>query len=959
MKITSLLGLTAFALFICLLALLSYPEEDTRISMYLDDNRLESAEELLWRRHERNPQDLQTAGLLANVLTLQGKTERAREFVLDALRRFPDNVEWRQRMALILLAEKDPEGAAQLLEPHERTREIWRLLAQEYHHNKSYDLAEEALVAAYPDEADRLPFWRTLAKWRGERADIQGERTALEAALREAPDDADLLSRYLHNRSRANDLETALAIAERLKKARPLTREHLNDLYAVQRSRNNYEAAREIIEELLQRKDSTPADSLALASLLYAQGNLTDAQKVLEELGSSGKPMPPEIGKAIFSQTLEVRAGLLLKAALKGDEQSVLDALASMDNLVDNTAPDVVRNMIYACLALSDFFKDAAAEQKFEAPDQVAESNARARFWLERARGIFTKYEAALPFSEVVNARVAADLAERFEEWPALRRAWLVVVEKEPQDASAWLGLARAAQHLEDYQEALESLARVESLEPEDRKTRLALALQYQTIAQNMPESGPQKEQTARHADELAMNYLLDEWNDTLARNLFYSSVAARNVDTAEAMLAELDLRGLSTPWEYLGLAESYLPNSAKGHGRERVAVNAARAISPDFPEAWPRLLYIFLSIEDKAQLRRVLNLIARSSLPKSPELLRQMAYAEGFLGNKDAQVALLEQRARLTGLVADWLELIDHRFWDGDYPAALQALERAEALHPRAPQLLDRRMQIFMAMNDPGDTIKSYNQAKRQSAAVDGKLSAAALSALGLAHESLGNPERARHFYRLALLKDPADFRAASGMAGMARRAGNLQEAARYLRACLERNPDNLWARLELASLQAEQGKRQYRQILDKTAPDAQGRMLRDERVPRALALWRMGKLQEARKIYAALVQEPKTNPNLRCDYAQLLLEMGRPDEAEKILAATIREFPGHLPAYRLNASICARRRDYARAAQFLREALRISPQDAEIKRELAALALAQKNPEMARRFWTAAGTR
>ncbi len=946
MKITSLLALIGFALFIGLLALLSYPEEDTRIAMYLDDNKLENAEELLWKRHARNPDDLQTVAQLANVLTMRGQKERAKEFILDALRRFPDNLELRQRMALILLAEKDPHGAAQILEPSERSPEIWKLLAWEYQQIKSYDLADEALLAAYLDDKDKLEFWRTLALWRGDRADLEGERIALEAALKEAPDDLDLLGRYLHNRSRANDVTTALAIAARLKKAKPLERGHLNDLYLLERSRNNYQAARQIIEQMLALKDSGPADSLALASIMYAQGNLTEAQQVLEDLANSGKPFPKEIGQAIFSQTLEVRAGLLFKAALKGDEHAVLAALNSMENLVDSTAPDVVRNMIYACLALSDFFKAAAAEQKFAEPDKMPESIERERYWLDRAKAIFTRYEQALPFTQIVNARVAADLAERYEDWPALRRAWRIVVEKEAEDPGAWLGLARAAQHLGDNQECLESLRKVEELGPSDQKMRLALALQYQALAQNMPDKALQREQIARHADGLAMAYLADAWEDTLARNLFYSSVACRNVARAEAVLAEMELRGIATPWEYLGIAEAYLPASAKGSGRGRIAANARKAVSADFPEAWPRLLYIFLSIEDKEQIRKVLELIAKSPLPKSTELLRQMAYAEGYLGNLEAEIALLEQRARLTGKVADWAEIVDRKYRAGDFPAALEILARAEAIHPRASELLDRRVQILVAMDDLASAIRNYNQAKRKDARLDEKLSAQAFSSLGLAYERSNLPDRARLFYRQALKKNPGDFRAASGMAAMARRSGNMAEAARYLQACLERDPKNLWAKLELAALKPEQGKKRYKQILAETKPDAQGRLSKDERVPRALALWRTGRMHDARKIYAQLMRETAQNPSINSDYAQLLSEMGASDEAEKILAKTIKDFPEHILAYRQLANVYALRGNYGQARQFLKQALHLSPNNAGVLRDLSALALSQKNP-------------
>lgn len=961
MKSTSLGALLLFVLVICGLTFLSFPQEKTWIEMNLDNQKLQRAEELLWKRYARDPKDLATAAKLADTLAALGHTHRAKGVAQEVLQRYPENVAWKRRLAFILLAENDPFSAADVLPPTERTRRFWLLLAEEYHKIAQDALAEEALLSGYKDASATAEPWITLATWRAERNDVEGEKEALERALHAAPDNMELVTRYFHNRAKANDLPATLWAADILQKNTPLEREHLEALYALYRSHGNDEAARAILEQLVARADATVADALALVSFLYLQQELERARHILATLSAQAHTLPADVQAAIHSQTQAVQAALLLEAAKRGDEQTVLQALEQMRNLSAPPSPETLRSMMYVCLRLADFFTGVVAENEPlnalpSLPHNAAQGHARADLWLSRAKEIFVQHRAALPLSELENARLAADLAERDADWQAMLTAWNRVTLLDARDAQAWMGIARASQHMEDYETAWQSLRKAEALAGDDAAIRLALALQFQAIAAALPPTYPQRLEKQHYADALARQRLALGWNDELALTLFFRALATDELAEAEKLLHMLGARGRATAHEYLGLAEASL---ALGADRERVARNARSALSSGPPEIWLRLLYLFTAIDDKKQVSALLHRIETSSLPETAESLRQRADAYGFLGDQARQFALLEKRARLTGLLADWGDAIDRHYWAGDFEGALRLIGGAEKAHPNAPELLARRIVVRVDMQRYAQAVKDFQDAQRQEAGVSEKLHAESLAALAVAYDKTHATGRARHFFKRSLEKDPANHRASLGMASLARREGNIAEAVRYLQAYIARNPTSLWAHFELASLRPHLGKQQYKQVLAQTTPDAQGTVAQANRAVRALALWRTGRLQEAFTVYASIMQEEKKNPNVMCDYAQLLMDMHRYEDARKVLAQTLQSFPDHVWAYRLDATILIREKKYELAAHRLQQALSRAPRDHDALRDLAFVQQVQSKPWAAQKHWLGAGKR
>lgn len=964
-------ALFIFILVAVSIALLSSPEESTWIAMYLDSHRLKRAEELLWKHYQANPSDLDVAAKLVETLEALEDTARAKEIVQEVLRRNPENIQWKRRLAFILLAEKDPFAAVRVLPPHERDRSFWRGLAHSYHDVSRDDLAEEALLAKHEEDEDKAEVWRTLASWRSERNDIRGEKTALEQALAFSPNDGDLIASYFRNRAKAGDLRAALQAAEKLPK--PLDREFLESLFELQRANRNYQAARDILEQLLARKDSTPADSLALVSILYLQNNLLQAQALLEELTARAHTFSPAVREALVSQSKAVQSALLLEAAKNGDEKTVLGRIADLRYPNSSSDPETLGNLVYACLRLSDFYGAIAENETVKHVSQDGLKNAKDRslFWLDQAKTILDQNRDALPLAEIANVHLSADVAERRGDWAAMLDAWNTIARGTEPEIRSLLAIARATQHLHDFEASWQSLMAAEALIKDDADL-LPLALQAQAVANALPARYPQRAEKRRHADILARKSLAKGWNKTLAFNLFFRALETKKPQEAEELLKALEARGLATPREYLALAETqlatvlrrgdneksgrrFIASSTPGTIRSNVVRNALKALEANDPETFPRILYLFTALGDKQEVPAILNRIKQARLPETPMMLRQMAEAYALLGDKQQQFSLLEKRARLSGQAADWMDAIDSLDWNTDKHNILRIIDQAMALHPWNAELVGRRILALADMDRYSQAIKDFQKARRREPEIEKQMSAESIAALGLAYDKNGNPDRARHFFKLSLEKKNANGRAIAGLANLLSREGKSGEAARLLRDSLERNPDNLWARVELANLLPAQKKSQYQAILS-NEPTAAGY---GEKAAIALAMRQTGRLRESLRLYSSLVNSPQRTPAIMNDYALALMDADKIGEAKKVLNSALREFPNHLPAHRLLAAIFIREKDYARAESCLRRALDIEPRNTDVSRELAYVQQQQNKFWSAQRSWFGAGKR
>lgn len=958
MKASFIGVILVFALSICGIAFLSKPDETTRIAMLLDNHELERARELLWKEYQRDPDNPDIAKKLVETLQALKELPEAKMIAQAALSRSPGDVYWKRSLASILLAEKDPHAAARILPPEERDKDLWGAFAEGYHDISENALAEEALFAACAQDSDKADVWRRLAAWRSERGDSQGEKEALEKALASAPDDQELIARLFRNRAKAHDLKATVSAAAKL--PHPLDREFLEALYALHTENHNYKAAQEILEQLTARKDTTTADTLALVSIHYLQKNFARAKELLDRLGAQPGERSQEVKDAIMSQSQAVRMALLLESAKNGNEQPLLKEIAALRAQASSPDPAVLRALLYGCLQLSDYYKThPEIEGKTAASGVQKHGLSRAQFWLEQAKSIFDLNKGALPLEDDANSHLAADLAERRSDWQGMLEAWNSIAGRDATSLDALLGAARASRNLGDYGTSWQNLARAEKLVKDDAGL-LALALQAQDVARSLPGDDRQREQKLRHADDLARKSLARNWNGDLAHNLFFRALETKNLNEADNLLQALENNGLAVPEQYLALAEAQISRggqparNAAGATAERARSNAKKALAANAPDTLPRLLYIFMALKDRQQVAELLKRIEQGRLPQTPALLHQLAEACALLGDHKRQFALLEKRARLTGQLGDWKELIELRYWNKDQEGALQLLDAAESRFPANAELASLRLLALADMGRYKQALKSFQAVQGLDPEIGKKLSAESLAALALAYDRNGYPDRARHFYNLSLGREPANNRAALGLADLARREGKEAEAGHLLQAAIGRDPSNVWARAELADLKPEQGKKQYKSILKSKQAEGTG-----EKAARALALWKTGRLDQALLAYSGLIKTADRTSAIMCDYAQALMEADKPDTAKRVLRQAMAEFPDSLPPLRLLAAIFIREKQYAPAETILRKALALAPGNRDVARDLAFVQQAQKKFWSAQKSYVAGGRR
>jgi|GEM_PF-2302896 len=208
----------------------------------------------------------------------------------------------------------------------------------------------------------------------------------------------------------------------------------------------------------------------------------------------------------------------------------------------------------------------------------------------------------------------------------------------------------------------------------------------------------------------------------------------------------------------------------------------------------------------------------------------------------------------------------------------------------------------------------------------------------LGLLEEYEQKWREAAAFYRhaVAAAPDNADIRLAYGRSLMG--VGNLRRAAEELSHALSIRPDLAQARylLGLSLLfdgREEECRRQVQKLLNETATIDRGEDLLGD------IDYLQGKIEAARSHYRQALAANPFNLQAKLDLGAAEVSLGNSDAAEGAFKEALRQDPRCFRAANSLGIICGRRSSWRRAEHWLRRALALRPESAEVLSNLGWL--------------------
>ncbi|MDR2390206.1 MAG: tetratricopeptide repeat protein [Planctomycetota bacterium] len=663
--------------------------------------------------------------------------------------------------------------------------------------------------------------------------------------------------------------------------------------------------------------------------------------------------------------------GMARSAAARGDDATVESVLNRLNSLKEERVPEEVRDSVYVCFTLSDFHRSSD-------PDLADQ-------WLKRAEEIYRANVLLFPDTDAENINMEADLLERKGDWNEAFAFWKRSVDRRPDDINAWLGIARAAAGKKDSDEAWKYLTHVIDVGATGLDIELQLAGQLLELAEETPEDSPARAERLDFAFKFAEERLRKRWDPELAATLVWRVLEMNDFTKARDFLSRSG--DYATPEMHASLAEAFLAAAVSEQEkagfmpddlRNGALAEALAACRGKDRNTMMRAAYVLSEVNEKDKLREVLGWIEATDWTGDPEDLTsliQLADAYSVLGEFDRQYELAEKRARLGG-EPEWLDAIDRHMWNSDFDGAIRIMREAEEKFPDSGEIFSREISIHADNNRPGVVIATFERARQHSPGIETKLTGDALAAIADSYDETRSVPQARRFYRLSLEKAPANKRGAMGAARLQRRDGNLAGAIKHLQAYVEATPDDPWGWLELANYRSDasatvasdssfsrasygSGRSEYARVVELTEPDKNGDIPKDVVAARAVSLRRLGREREAMRLLQNTVEDTIESPDVACDYAQMLMEIYRYDEAEQVLRKTVKQFPYHVWAYRLEATILVRRQRYDLAVARLKEALQWAPNDGEVQRDLAFAAQLWERTWKSQKGWLTAGGR
>jgi arylsulfatase A-like enzyme/tetratricopeptide (TPR) repeat protein len=253
----------------------------------------------------------------------------------------------------------------------------------------------------------------------------------------------------------------------------------------------------------------------------------------------------------------------------------------------------------------------------------------------------------------------------------------------------------------------------------------------------------------------------------------------------------------------------------------------------------------------------------------------------------------------------------------------ALALVDTAIELDPRFPEARIRKAYLLERLDRP-DEAEAVLRAALRDDQQDAAVNAAYAQLVELRTGNLGAAEQR---LRRAVARDPFLAPAWQLLGVTLARAGRTSEAVDAYREALRRVPDSEDAHAQLGILFARHGggaeaESHLREAI-RLSPE-----FRPE-VHVALGAWlaEHGRLDEAQREYADVLEKDPNNAGARNNRAIALLESGRLAEAEAELEALVKEQPRNADAHNNLATIALEHKDWTRAEAETRAALDANP--------------------------------
>ena len=854
---------------------------------FADAGKADLVREALPQIGDTSDFDAQQLDLLGYAHRAAGNLDRAIDCYERAVAKAPDNQDLRLKLA-------DVYGAAEQFE-------------------KEYEIVEEIAQGGTVEE------WIDAANrhlWHGDR---KGEALVLARALEEHPNAPGLLQRRLQALVAMGRYEEAVKVYDRMQTAgAQVSADTLVALADAQAGLGNDSRAADLYRKALNEKPEQPQALFGLADVRFRAGHYDRAAGLYRRY----LKVAPEDGVAWFEL-----GETLYEAGKDGSEpqQRALDLLADEDD----AQTLAIRARIHTRQGEPQQAADLYARALDKKPNDPELASDYVSLLLqmdkpERADRVLTRMAGTHPEHGRLRRLRASWLLQK--DQPSRALSILEELEKEnPRDVELLRDIANTYMQVGRFADARNTLDKLAALGADREWIRRQYAQAALDELWQLDPDDPRRERVARRAVSAIEAALQDESDAGLSRSL--AEVYLELERSADALERARDLKQMS-PWFCVELASSFVKKGSPNRARQ------ALSLLPPAEELEPATLVSVGSVWQQLDEQEKAVKVYRVAVDKNPnydDAVVSLADACGQIGKTEKQYALMERRAR-SGGPQEWLDAADRHVWHDDYEGEVALLNEALQAYPQSPDLVARGVRSFGRIAKYEKALELYKRLQEMGRGQD----AVTLAVVGDALVNSGRLDEAQLTYKRALEKDPLNRRAVLGLAGLQTGKGQYRKAAELYRSYLREKPEAGWVWFELGEVIYQGGGdgSAAHQRAERLVP------LNDE--PARLAMH--GRIYARRKewkraidLYEKALSTATSDPNLACDFVDVLMSAGRTEHAERVLAAVANRHPRNFRVRHQQAALMMRRSHYRKAADVLRELHRRRPEEVTIERDLA----------------------